>query len=158
MAYSNKFGAILLNTSNKSECAVGYGTLYGDTNGSLSLLGDLFKDEVYELARYINLLEEDTIPVEIIDKAPSAELRPDHKDSDSLPEYEVLDAILRHLIEDKMSILECVAQGFDVDTVAKVAKLVASAEFKRHQLPPVIKLSSSTFGMEHTMPLAAKLS
>ncbi|MFI3315272.1 MAG: NAD(+) synthase [Rikenellaceae bacterium] len=156
MAYSNKFGNIVLNTSNKSECAVGYGTIYGDTNGAISLIGDLYKDEVYELAYYINTKMGDAIPREILEKEPSAELHPDQKDSDSLPQYEELDSILRLLLESKSSILECVSHGFDVDTVTSVVKLIAGAEHKRYQLPPVIKLSSHTFGMELKMPLGAK--
>lgn len=156
MAYSNKFGDIVLNTTNKSECAVGYGTLYGDTNGSLSILADLYKDEVYSLAEYINL-DHEIIPRAIIEKAPSAELRPDQKDSDSLPEYKELDSILRCLIEGNMSVLETVAKKHDVNVVAKVAKLIAASEHKRYQLPPVVKLSTATFGIDRIHPVGSKL-
>ncbi|MEG1635569.1 MAG: NAD(+) synthase, partial [Rikenellaceae bacterium] len=156
MAYSNKFGDIVLNTTNKSECAVGYGTLYGDTNGSLSILADLYKGEVYDLAEYINS-DREIIPREIIEKTPSAELRPDQKDSDSLPEYSELDAILHCLIEENMSVLETVAKKHNVDTVAKVAKLIATSEHKRFQLPPIVKLSSATLGIDRIYPIASKL-
>ena len=156
MAYSNKFGNILLNTTNKSECAVGYGTIYGDTNGSLSILADLYKEEVYDLAAYINR-DTDVIPTSIIDKAPSAELRPDQKDSDSLPEYPELDAILYMLIEENRSVLDVVAAGHDVDVVSKIHKLIASSEHKRYQLPPIVKLSSATFGIDLIKPIGSKL-
>ncbi len=150
MALSNKKGHILLNTSNKSEAAVGYGTLYGDMAGSLAPIADLYKTEVYELARYLNR-EREVIPVNIIEKAPSAELRPDQKDSDSLPPYDVLDAILRQLIEESRPPEDI--EGFDVATVQRVWELLTRAEFKRRQGAPAIKLSAKPFGDGFRLPL-----
>lgn len=155
MALSNKFGSILLNTSNKSEAAVGYGTLYGDMNGGLSVLGDLYKTEVYELARYINRKEE-IIPVNSIIKPPSAELRPDQKDSDSLPEYEILDKILYQYIEQRKGPGELIKMGFDEPTVNRVLKLVNTSEYKRYQTPPILRVSPKAFGMGRRMPIVGK--
>ncbi len=143
MALSNKQGHILLNTSNKSEAAVGYGTLYGDMAGSLGPIADLYKTEVYGLARHINR-EREVIPVNIIEKAPSAELRPGQKDSDSLPPYDILDAILFQLIEQGRRPEE--VEGFDTAAVQRVWGLLSRAEFKRHQSAPAIKLSARPFG------------
>ncbi len=154
MAVSNKFGHLLLNTTNKSEAAVGYGTLYGDSCGALSLLGDLYKTEVYELAEYINRNGE-IIPKNIILKAPSAELREGQKDSDSLPEYDVLDKILYHLIEDNMSVLEVMSEGFELESVQRAACLLKSAEHKRHQFAPVIKVSRCTLGKDRIIPIVS---
>ncbi|MEG1554581.1 MAG: NAD+ synthase [Rikenellaceae bacterium] len=151
MAYSNKFGALLLNTTNKSEAAMGYGTLYGDTNGAISILGDLYKGEVYDLARFINE-EKEIIPQAIIDKAPSAELRPDQKDSDSLPEYEVLDKILFKMIEGRMSIDDIIAEGFDMKLVKKIEFLLKQNEYKRYQLPPILRLSEVVLGKDRILP------
>ena len=150
MAYSNKFGSIVLNTSNKCEIAMGYGTLYGDTNGALSILGDLYKCEIYDLARLINS-ETEIIPQNIIDKAPSAELRPDQKDSDSLPDYEILDKILYSLIEECKTSEDVIAEGFDKDVVTKVMLLLKNNEYKRRQLPPVLRLSAITLGVNRIM-------
>ncbi len=155
MALSNKFGNILLNTSNKSEAAVGYGTLYGDMNGGLSVLGDVYKTDVFKLARYINRNRE-IIPENSIVKPPSAELRPDQKDSDSLPEYELLDAILFQYIEQKLSASEIISQGFNADVVNKVLRLVNMNEYKRFQAPPILRISSKAFGFGRRMPLVAK--
>jgi NAD+ synthase (glutamine-hydrolysing) len=155
MSYSNKFGAVIINTSNKSEAAVGYGTMYGDTIGAISLMGDLYKMEVYDLARYINRNKE-IIPREIIDKEPSAELRPDQKDSDSLPVYEVLDSILYRLIEQNQSIEEIAEVGFDQEEVARVARMVQRNEYKRNQFCPVLKLSTQAFYKDRQMPITAK--
>lgn len=155
MALSNKFGYILLNTSNKSEMAVGYGTLYGDMCGGLSVIGDLYKTEVYELARLLNE-NEALIPENIITKAPSAELRPDQKDSDSLPEYELLDAILYRYIEERKGPREIIAAGYDEEVVRKVLKLVNTNEWKRLQAPPVLRVSSKSFGFGRRMPIVAK--
>ncbi len=152
MAFSNKYGHIILNTSNKCEVAMGYGTLYGDTNGAISLLGDLYKGEIYDLARYINR-EGEVIPKNIIEKAPSAELRPDQKDSDSLPEYNVLDRILYQMIEEAKDAETIVKSGFDGDTVAKVERLLKLNEYKRRQLPPVVRLSKATLGIDRIMPI-----
>ncbi len=155
MALSNKFGYILLNTSNKSEAAVGYGTLYGDMCGGLSLLGDVYKTEVFELARYINLKEE-IIPENIITKPPSAELRPNQKDSDSLPEYEILDKILFQYIEQRQGPKELIEMGFDEAVVRKILKLVNTNEYKRHQTPPILRISTKAFGMGRRMPIVGK--
>lgn len=155
MAMSNKFGYILLNTSNKSECAVGYGTLYGDMCGALGVIGDVYKTQVYQLARYINK-DRELIPVNTIVKPPSAELRPDQKDSDSLPEYDVLDQVLFQYIERRQSSANIVAQGFDEALVKRVIKLVNNAEFKRYQTPPILRVSPKAFGMGRRMPIVGK--
>ncbi len=155
MAVSNKFGSILLNTSNKSEAAVGYGTLYGDMNGGLSVLGDVYKTDVYKLAHYINR-DKEVIPVNTIEKAPSAELRPDQKDADSLPDYDLLDSILFHYIEKRQSVEEIVSLNIDRETVEKVLKLVNTNEYKRFQTPPILRISSKAFGPGRRMPLVAK--
>ncbi len=154
MAFSNKFGYILLNTSNKSEAAVGYGTLYGDMNGGLSVLGDLYKTEVYQLADYINR-EGEIIPQNSIIKPPSAELRPGQKDSDSLPEYELLDAILFQYIDQARSIRDLIEAGFDGEVVRKVVTLVNRNEYKRFQAPPTLRVSSKAFGFGRKMPIVA---
>lgn len=155
MALSNKFGYILLNTSNKSEMAVGYGTLYGDMCGGLSVIGDLYKTEVFELCRYINRNTE-IIPENIITKAPSAELRPDQKDSDSLPEYDLLDQILSLYIEERKGPNEIIASGFDETVVKRVLRMVNMNEWKRLQAPPVLRISSKAFGPGRRMPIVAK--
>jgi len=155
MALSNKFGHILLNTSNKSEAAVGYGTLYGDMNGGLSVLGDVYKTEVYELARYINR-DVEIIPHNILLKPPSAELRPGQKDSDSLPAYELLDRILYGYIEEAQGPNELIDKGFDRDTVARVLRMVNTSEYKRYQTPPILRVSPKAFGMGRRMPIVGK--
>ncbi len=155
MALSNKFGHILLNTSNKSEAAVGYGTLYGDMNGGLSVLGDVYKTDVFKLARYINR-DEEVIPENTIVKPPSAELRPDQKDSDSLPDYDVLDKVLYRYIELEQSPKEIIAAGFDEAVVNRAVRLVNMNEYKRYQTPPIIRVSSKAFGIGRRMPLVAK--
>ncbi|GAA4449666.1 NAD+ synthase [Rurimicrobium arvi] len=155
MALSNKFGSILLNTSNKSELSTGYGTLYGDMAGGLGVLGDLYKMQVYALARYINR-NETIIPQNILDKAPSAELRPGQKDSDSLPEYEVLDAILYQYIEQRKGPRELDAMGFDKTLVARILKLVNTNEYKRNQFCPIIRVSPKAFGVGRRMPIVGK--
>lgn len=155
MAISNKFGHILLNTSNKSEAAVGYGTLYGDMNGGLSVLGDVYKTDVFKLAWYINKKSE-IIPHNTIVKPPSAELRPDQKDSDSLPEYDILDAILFNYIELNRSPEEIESLGYDRTTVDKTIHLVNVNEYKRFQTPPILRISSKAFGFGRRMPLVAK--
>ncbi|HBX52786.1 MAG: NAD+ synthase [Bacteroidetes bacterium RIFOXYA12_FULL_35_11] len=155
MAVSNKFGTILLNTSNKSEAATGYGTLYGDMCGGLSVLGDVYKTDVYKMAEFINK-DEEIIPWNTITKPPSAELRPDQKDSDSLPEYEVLDKILFNYIEMKKSHSEIVSIGFDEAIVRKVLRLVNSNEYKRFQAPPILRVSSKAFGFGRRMPIVAR--
>lgn len=155
MAISNKFGHLLLNTSNKSEAAVGYGTLYGDMNGAISVLGDVYKTDIFSLARFINR-ENEIIPENTITKPPSAELRPDQKDSDSLPEYNILDPILFHYIEGRRTASEIIAQGFDEAVVNKVIRLVNTNEYKRFQAPPILRVSSKAFGSGRRMPLVAK--
>lgn len=155
MALSNKFGAILLNTSNKSELSTGYGTLYGDMAGGLGILGDLYKEQVYALARYINRKKE-IIPVNIITKAPSAELRPGQKDSDSLPDYPVLDPILYMYIERRLGPKEIVAAGFDEALVKRIMKLVNTNEYKRNQFCPIIRVSPKSFGIGRRMPIEGK--
>lgn len=156
MAVSNKFGNVLLNTSNKSEAAVGYGTLYGDMCGGLSVIGDIYKTEAFELARYINKVEE-IIPWHTINKAPSAELRPDQKDTDSLPDYDILDRILFQYIECLKSAEEIIAAGFDEPTVTRVIKMVNRNEFKRKQVAPILRVSPKAFGNERVLPIVAKL-
>ena len=155
MAASNKFGYIVLNTSNKSEAAVGYGTLYGDMCGGLAVLGDVYKTEVFELARYINK-DEEVIPENTIVKPPSAELRPDQKDSDSLPDYDVLDAVLFEYIENRKGPRELVALGFDEALVSRILKMVNINEYKRYQTPPILRVSHKAFGMGRRMPIVAK--
>ena len=156
MAVSNKFGNVLLNTSNKSEAAVGYGTLYGDMCGGLSVIGDVYKTEAFELARYINK-EEEIIPWHTINKAPSAELRPDQKDTDSLPDYDILDRILFRYIECSQSAAEIIAAGFDESVVSRVIKMVNRNEFKRKQVAPILRISPKAFGNERVLPIVAKL-
>jgi NAD+ synthase (glutamine-hydrolysing) len=155
MAMSNKFGYIVLNTSNKSECAVGYGTLYGDMCGAIGVIGDVYKTQIFQLARYINK-DREIIPENTIVKPPSAELRPDQKDSDSLPDYDQLDKILQLYIEQKQSSRAIIAQGFDEALVRKVIKMVNTAEFKRYQTPPILRVSPKAFGMGRRMPLTGK--
>ena len=155
MAYSNKFGHLLLNTSNKSEAAVGYGTLYGDMAGGLSVLGDVYKTDVYNLSRHINRNKE-VIPENIVNKAPSAELKPEQKDTDSLPEYEVLDQILFQYIENRKSDREIGELINDTALASKIIELVNRNEYKRHQAPPILRISSKSFGPGRRMPIAAK--
>lgn len=155
MALSNKFGNILLNTSNKSEVAVGYGTLYGDMCGGLSVIGDLYKTEVFALARYMNK-DGEVIPGNIITKPPSAELKPDQKDTDSLPPYEDLDAILHEYIEQRQSPQDIIEQGYDGKLVRRVLRMVNINEFKRHQMAPVLRVSPKAFGMGRRMPIVGK--
>jgi NAD+ synthase (glutamine-hydrolysing) len=155
MSMSNKFGYILLNTSNKSELAVGYGTLYGDMCGGLSVIGDLYKTEVFDLCHYINRTAE-IIPDDILTKAPSAELRPDQKDSDSLPEYDVLDPVLYAYIEECKGPKEIIAAGQEAKVVERILRLVNLNEYKRHQTPPILRISPKAFGMGRRMPIVAK--
>ena len=155
MAVSNKFGNILLNTSNKSECAVGYSTIYGDMNGGLSVIADLYKTEVYELARWINRNGE-VIPENIITKPPSAELRPNQKDSDSLPDYDVLDEILIEYIENRKGPSEIIAMGHSEELVNRILRLVNLNEYKRYQTPPILRVSKKAFGMGRRVPIVGK--
>jgi len=155
MAVANKFGYILLNTSNKSELATGYGTLYGDMAGGLSVLGDVYKMQVYALAKYINR-EKEIIPSNIIIKAPSAELRPDQKDSDSLPEYDTLDRVLYEYIELRNGPKEIKAKGYDSALVDRVLKLVNTNEYKRKQFCPILRISCKAFGVGRRLPVVGK--
>ena len=155
MAMSNKFGAILLNTSNKSELATGYGTLYGDMAGGIGVIGDLYKMQVYALAKYINR-DREIIPNNIITKAPSAELREGQKDSDSLPEYEILDPILYQYIEGRKGPKEIVSKGFDEALVARILKMVNNNEYKRNQFCPIIRVSPKAFGVGRRVPIVGK--
>jgi NAD+ synthase (glutamine-hydrolysing) len=160
MAIANKFGYILLNTSNKSELATGYGTLYGDMAGGLSVLGDVYKMQVYALAKYINEKKlpagREVIPSTIITKAPSAELRPNQKDSDSLPEYPILDKVLYEYIERRNGPKEIKQQGFDPALVDSILKLVNSNEYKRKQFCPILRISCKAFGVGRRMPVVGK--
>ena len=155
MAISNKTGALVLTTGNKSEMACGYCTLYGDMVGALAVIGDLYKTEVYALSRYANR-EREIIPEDTLTKPPSAELRPGQKDTDSLPPYEVLDPMLRDYIEEYRSAEEIAAsQGVDVELVRSVIRLVERSEYKRQQAAPVLKVSKKSFGMGRRFPIAA---
>jgi NAD+ synthase (glutamine-hydrolysing) len=155
MAMANKFGYILLNTSNKSELATGYGTLYGDMAGGLSVLGDVYKTQVYALAAFINRNGE-IIPNNIIHKAPSAELRPNQKDSDSLPEYPLLDKVLFQYIEKRQGPKEIISMGIEEALVKRVLKLVNTNEYKRNQFCPIIRVSSKAFGVGRRVPIVGK--
>ena len=155
MSIANKFGYILLNTSNKSELATGYGTLYGDMAGGLGVLGDCYKLQVYALAKYINR-DKEIIPVNIIEKPPSAELRPNQKDSDSLPDYSILDKILYQYIERRMGPDEIKAQGFDAALVDRILKMVNNNEYKRNQFCPIIRISPKAFGVGRRVPIVGK--
>ena len=155
MAMSNKFGSILLNTSNKSELATGYGTLYGDMAGGLSVIGDLYKTQVYALANYLNR-DKEIIPSSILTKAPSAELRPGQKDSDSLPDYNVLDPILYQYIERRQGPQEIIAMGSDSALVNRILKMVNTNEYKRNQFCPIIRISPKAFGVGRRVPIVGK--
>jgi NAD+ synthase (glutamine-hydrolysing) len=155
MAIANKFGYILLNTSNKSELATGYGTLYGDMAGGLGVLGDCYKLQVYALAKYINR-DREIIPVNIITKAPSAELRPGQKDSDSLPEYDILDPILYQYIERRQGPSEIKALGYDALLVDRILRMVNMNEYKRNQFCPIIRVSPKAFGVGRRVPIVGK--
>jgi len=155
MSFSNKFGNILLNTSNKSEMAVGYGTLYGDLAGGISVLGDVYKTQVFELANFINK-DGIVIPTNSITKPPSAELRPDQKDSDSLPDYDILDKILFEYIENRKGPQEIIELGYDEKLVKRILRMVNINEFKRYQTAPVLRVSSKAFGMGRRLPIVGK--
>lgn len=155
MSMSNKFGNILLNTSNKSEAAVGYGTLYGDMAGGLSVIADIYKTEVFELSRFMNK-DGEVIPENIITKPPSAELRPDQVDSDSLPSYDILDGVLYQYIEKRQGPKELIAMGFDEALVHRILKMVNRNEFKRAQVAPILRVSAKAFGMGRRMPIVGK--
>jgi NAD+ synthetase len=154
MALSNKFGGLLLTTGNKSEYAVGYATIYGDMCGGYAPIKDLYKTEVFALAKWRNAVGGgEAIPVAVIERPPSAELRENQKDQDSLPPYDVLDAILYRHVDQEQSRAEIVAAGFDAATVDKVLKLVRISEWKRHQAAPGPKVSRRAFGRERRYPI-----
>jgi NAD+ synthase len=161
MALSNKFGELLVTTGNKSEMSVGYATLYGDMCGGYSVLKDIYKTEVYALSQWRNTHRPDgamgpagrVIPESSITKAPTAELRPNQTDQDSLPPYGALDAILSGLVEDELSVKEIVAKGFDAATVMRVQRLLYSAEYKRRQAPPGVKITRRSFGRDRRYPI-----
>jgi NAD+ synthetase len=157
MALSNKFGSLVLTTGNKSEMAVGYCTLYGDMVGALAVIGDLVKTRVYAVCRWVNR-EREIIPVAIMEKPPSAELRPDQKDTDSLPPYEILDPIIEAYVE-RYETPECIASqhGFPLELVQQVVRLVERSEYKRQQAAPVLKVTSKSFGMGRRFPIAVKV-
>ena len=153
MSYANKFGALALNTTNRSEAAMGYGTLYGDSCGSLAVIADLYKTEVYQLSEWINR-NGIRIPQNSIDKAPSAELRPGQKDSDSLPDYDTLDAVLGLYLDEAMCEDEIVDEGFDRELVRRIIKLMARNEWKRLQFAPQLKVSPMSLGLDRRWPIS----
>lgn len=155
MALANKFGGMVLNTGNKSEAAVGYCTLYGDTCGALGVLADVYKTEVYAISRWVNR-DREVIPAATLSKPPSAELRPNQKDQDSLPAYEVLDALLRSYVEEHLSVKEIIARGFSPALVEEITRKVAQSEYKRRQAPPGLQVSPRAFGSEWRMPIAQR--
>jgi NAD+ synthase (glutamine-hydrolysing) len=155
MAFTNKLGGMVLNTSNKSEAATGYGTLYGDMTGGLSVIGDLYKTEVYRLAGEINT-EKEIIPGHIISKPPSAELRADQRDTDSLPPYDLLDAVLYRYIDLERSPARIIEEGYDRTVVNKIVSFVRSSEFKRKQSPPVLRVSFKSFGSGRRIPIISR--
>lgn len=157
MAYSNKLGGLLLTTGNKSELAVGYSTLYGDMNGGLAVISDLYKTEVFEMARHLNrVMQPAPIPEDVITKPPSAELRADQKDSDSLPQYVALDPILRAYIEHQQGLEELTARGFQRDLVIRILNMTDAAEYKRRQMPPGLRVSRKAYGEGRRMPIAQR--
>ena len=154
MALSNKFGWLVLTTGNKSEMATGYTTLYGDMAGGFAVIKDVPKTTVYELSRYRNSKEnEEVIPSGVIEKPPSAELRPDQKDSDSLPQYEMLDPVLTAYVEEDKSIEQIIALGMDEQAVKRAARLVDMSEYKRRQAPPGVKITPRAFGRDRRLPI-----
>jgi NAD+ synthase (glutamine-hydrolysing) len=155
MAISNKFGHLLLSTGNKSEMSVGYCTLYGDMNGGLAVISDVLKTKIYELCKWLNR-EQELIPMNILTKAPSAELKPNQVDQDSLPPYEVLDDILEKLINDRLPISEIIQAGHEAQIINRIVQLVNRAEFKRRQAPPGLKISDRAFGSGWRMPIASQ--
>jgi NAD+ synthase (glutamine-hydrolysing) len=150
---SNMINSMVVNTSNKSELAVGYSTLYGDSVGAISLIGDLYKSEVYDLAQYLNEIHPGIIPVGIIDRAPSAELRENQKDEDSLPAYSRLDAILEGILSYRLSLKDLNEMGFDEGELKKVFNLYAKSEYKRYQFCPIIKIKAKSFGFGYRIPI-----
>jgi NAD+ synthase (glutamine-hydrolysing) len=157
MAFSNKFGHLVLTTGNKSETSVGYCTLYGDTAGGFAVLKDVYKTHVYELAQFVNARGgRELIPKSIIERPPTAELKPDQKDQDSLPSYDLLDRILEAYIEEDQSAAQIISGGFDPELVHRVIDLVDGNEYKRRQAPPGIKITPRAFGKDRRMPITSK--
>ena len=157
MAISNKLGSLVLTTGNKSETAVGYSTLYGDTAGGFSVLKDVPKTWVYQLAKYCNTIKE-VIPQRIIDRQPSAELAPNQKDSDSLPDYEILDEIIELYVEKDASIEDIVSKGLDKKTAEEVIRLIDKSEYKRRQAPPGVRITDRGFGKDRRYPITNRYS
>ena len=157
MALSNKFKSMVLTTGNKSEMAVGYATIYGDMAGGFSVIKDVPKLKVYELCKHINN-EKEIIPLSIIDKPPSAELRHNQQDTDSLPPYEVLDAILEEYVENDSSYEDIITAGFDTNIVSKIINLVDKTEYKRRQSAPGVKVTNKNFGRDRRIPITNKYS
>jgi NAD+ synthase (glutamine-hydrolysing) len=155
MALSNKYGYLVLTTGNKSELAVGYCTLYGDMCGGLAVISDIPKTMVYDLAKYINRRKE-IIPIDTIEKPPSAELRPDQKDQDSLPPYDVLDGVLRAYVEESKDVDDIIGMGFDETLVKDIIRKVDKNEYKRKQAAPGLKVTTKAFGTGRRMPLAQR--
>jgi NAD+ synthase (glutamine-hydrolysing) len=153
MALSNKFGWLVLTTGNKSEMAVGYSTLYGDSAGGFAVIKDVPKTLVYRLCAVRNGRSDRPIPESILTRAPSAELRPDQSDQDSLPPYEILDPLLEGYVERDLGAEQLIAEGFDAETVARIIALVDRAEYKRRQQPPGIKITGKAFGRDRRMPI-----
>ena len=156
MALSNKFGWLVLTTGNKSEIATGYTTLYGDMAGGFAVIKDVPKTMVYELSRHLNR-DGEIVPESTITKPPSAELRPDQKDTDSLPDYDVLDPILKLYVEEGRGIEEIVADGHDRALVVRIIRMVDRNEYKRRQAAPVLKVTNKAFGTGRRMPIACRL-
>jgi NAD+ synthase (glutamine-hydrolysing) len=154
---SNQKGSMVINTSNKSELAVGYSTQYGDSVGAISLLGDLFKSEVFQLAGFVNRNFNNIIPEEIITREPSAELRDDQKDSDSLPPYPILDSLLEAILSNYYDVADLLKAGFEKDDVEKVFNLYKNSEYKRYQFAPIIKINAKSFGFGYRVPLSKNL-
>ena len=154
MAFANANNWLVLTTGNKSEAAVGYSTLYGDTAGAYAVIKDIYKTKVYELARWRNeASENEIIPTSIIDKPPSAELRPDQRDDQSLPPYDVLDPLLESYIEGDRTRIELVEDGYDSEIVEEIVKLVDRSEYKRRQNPPGVRVTKKGFGRDRRLPL-----
>jgi NAD+ synthase (glutamine-hydrolysing) len=154
MSLSNQFGALVLTTGNKSEIAVGYATLYGDTAGGFAVIKDVFKTMVYKLAHYINKINNrEVIPLSVINRIPTAELRPNQKDTDSLPDYDLLDKILAGYVEEDKSAQELINEGLPAEVVGRVIRMVDRNEYKRRQSPPGVKITPKAFGKDRRLPI-----
>jgi NAD+ synthase (glutamine-hydrolysing) len=154
MSLSNQLGAMVLTTGNKSETAVGYATLYGDTAGGFAVIKDVFKTMVFKLAHYINDINgREIVPKSVIDRVPTAELRPNQKDTDSLPDYDLLDKILKGYVEEDKSVQELIDEGLPKDTISRVLRMVDRNEYKRRQSPPGVKITPKAFGRDRRLPI-----